>query len=93
MGDFYMLKRFITVSKTETFLINKTRVSSSHIRKLLANGDIKGAEKMLGRKYQICGTVITGRKLGRTLGFPTANIAIKNPIFAPKRCICNYHYY
>lgn len=50
-------------------------VSSSHIRKLLLAGDVAGAARLLGRPYSISGIVVDGRKLGRRLGFPTANIA------------------
>lgn len=49
-------------------------VSSSLVRAALAEGDIESANAMLGRPYSIPGRVVTGRQLGRTLGFPTANI-------------------
>lgn len=50
------------------------KISSSLIRKKLAQGDIATATALLGRPYDITGTVITGHKLGRKLGFPTANL-------------------
>ncbi|MCL2888761.1 MAG: riboflavin biosynthesis protein RibF [Elusimicrobia bacterium] len=50
------------------------KVSSSLIRKLLADGEIEKADKLLGYKYSVGGTVIEGKKLGRKLGFPTANM-------------------
>jgi riboflavin kinase/FMN adenylyltransferase len=50
------------------------RVSSSAIRAALAAGDLPRAEELLGHPYFISGHVIHGRKLGRTIGFPTANI-------------------
>jgi riboflavin kinase/FMN adenylyltransferase len=50
------------------------RVSSSAIRAALAAGDLKRAEQLLGHPYFISGHVIHGKQLGRTLGFPTANI-------------------
>ncbi|MDR0291785.1 MAG: riboflavin biosynthesis protein RibF [Elusimicrobium sp.] len=50
------------------------KVSSSLIRKMLADGEIEKANKLLGYKYSVGGTVIEGKKLGRTLGFPTANM-------------------
>jgi len=50
------------------------KISSSLIRRLLAEGEIGKANKFLGRKYSAGGTVIEGKKLGRALGFPTANI-------------------
>ncbi len=50
------------------------RVSSSEIKNLLKNGDIKGANSLLTEQYQLSGEIIEGKKLGRTIGFPTANI-------------------
>lgn len=49
-------------------------VSSSAIRKALYEGDIAKANEMLGYRYRISGRVVFGRQLGRTIGFPTANI-------------------
>lgn len=49
-------------------------VSSSRIRGALAEGDVEAAARMLGRPYAMDGTVVGGRQLGRTIGFPTANI-------------------
>ena len=54
-----------------------TRVSSSEIRKSLEQGDFEASERMLGRPYSMSGKVVYGRQLGRTLGFPTANIQVK----------------
>ena len=53
------------------------RVSSSGIRTLLAAGDMEHATRLLGRPYSICGRVAHGRKLGREIGFPTANIHLR----------------
>jgi riboflavin kinase/FMN adenylyltransferase len=49
-------------------------VSSTKIRKALISGDVKTANKLLGYHYSISGPVVPGNKIGRTLGFPTANI-------------------
>lgn len=51
------------------------RISSSRIRQAIRDGNLGAAEQMLGRPYTIAGRVLEGRQLGRTLGFPTANIA------------------
>ncbi len=51
-------------------------VCSSAIRKSLAEGDVTAANRMLGRPYNLKGTVVPGRRLGRTIGFPTANISL-----------------
>ncbi len=53
---------------------DNTHVSSTSIRRLIANGNIRVANEMLGRPYEISGTVIAGQRRGATLGFPTANI-------------------
>ena len=60
-----------------TVMIDGLRVSSSGVRNALAAGDLKLAEKLLGRPYAIAGRVGHGNKLGRTLGFPTANVQLK----------------
>lgn len=52
------------------------KISSSLIRKTLAQGDIKTANSLLGRPYSLQGRVISGKKLGRTIGFPTINLDI-----------------
>ncbi|MDE6770050.1 MAG: riboflavin biosynthesis protein RibF [Muribaculaceae bacterium] len=49
-------------------------ISSSAIRKAIIAGDIDHATSMLGRYYSLSGTVVTGNRLGRTIGFPTANL-------------------
>ena len=54
------------------------RVSSSAVRAALAAGDLAGAEGLLGRPYSISGRVVHGRKLGRELGFATANVQLKH---------------
>lgn len=57
--------------------IDEIGVSSTKIRRALETGDVKLANQYLGRDYSIAGRVIKGQQLGRTLGFPTANISIK----------------
>jgi riboflavin kinase/FMN adenylyltransferase len=52
-------------------------VSSSAVRKALERGDLAAAAKGLGRNYSVSGQVISGQRLGRTLGVPTANIALE----------------
>lgn len=51
------------------------RVSSTRIRQAIRDGNLQAAAEMLGRPHVVCGSVVEGRKLGRTLGFPTANLA------------------
>jgi riboflavin kinase / FMN adenylyltransferase len=54
-----------------------TVISSSRIRELLSIGDVANAANLLGYHYSVSGLVIKGKQLGRTLGFPTANIALE----------------
>ena len=54
-------------------------VSSSHIRELLQTGEVEKAAKYLTHNYSLSGKVVDGQKIGHTIGYPTANIAIDNP--------------
>lgn len=60
-------------------LAGKT-VSSTKIRSLLADGDVKAASQMLGYDYSLHGVVVSGNRLGRTIGFPTANMQLYEPL-------------
>jgi riboflavin kinase/FMN adenylyltransferase len=59
--------------------IEGERVSSSAVREALEAGELRRAERLLGHTYTISGRVAHGRKLGRDLGFPTANIVLRRP--------------
>ena len=59
--------------------INESNVSSTQIRQALISGNVVLAEKYLGYPYSLTGTVVTGSQRGRTIGFPTANLAPANP--------------
>nr|MBI1229432.1 bifunctional riboflavin kinase/FAD synthetase [Cytophagales bacterium] len=59
--------------------IDSIGISSTKIRKALEAGDITTANSFLGRPYEITGTVVTGKQIGRAMGFPTANIAVADP--------------
>ena len=81
LGDFSMLKAAshknnYTIDKLNSVLLDGLRVSSSAVRNFLTDGNFTGAEKFLGRPFSISGKVAHGDKLGRTIGFPTANISI-----------------
>ncbi len=52
-------------------------ISSSKIRKALNEGDVPTADHFLGRNYSISGVIVKGKQLGRTIGFPTANIQVR----------------
>jgi riboflavin kinase/FMN adenylyltransferase len=78
-GDFAMLQRAgeahgFEVVNMHTFEIDGGRVSSTRIREALQAGNLSLAEQLLGRPYRMSGRVAHGDKLGRTIGFPTANI-------------------
>ncbi|MGL6072267.1 bifunctional riboflavin kinase/FAD synthetase [Craterilacuibacter sp.] len=75
-GDFSLLRscpHFVTEAMPSV-LVKGERASSTLVRERLAAGKLDAAEHLLGRAYQLSGRVMHGRKLGRTLGFPTANI-------------------
>lgn len=84
-GDLSMLQ---AMGKTRGFLagaiepvqVGGERVSSTRIRELLAEGDFDAAAALLGAPYRIGGRVVRGSRLGRTLGFPTANLRFGNRV-------------
>lgn len=60
-----------------------TVISSTRIRAAIEEGDLPAAAALLGRPYRVLGTVVEGRKLGRTIGFPTANLAVQSEPLPP----------
>ena len=60
------------------------RVSSSAVRNALLNGDVDRAQTYLGRPYRLSGSVVVGKRLGHTIGFPTANVQMEQYKFLPK---------
>lgn len=79
LGDYAFLTKVspvygFTVSEVPPLMIDGERVSSTAVRERVLQGDLDEAEVLLGRKYAITGEVISGRGIGVTLGFPTANI-------------------
>jgi riboflavin kinase/FMN adenylyltransferase len=69
-----------TVEEVSPFEIDGVRVSSSLIRAALEAGDLPAATRLLGRPYRISGRVERGESLGRKLGFPTANLALRRKV-------------
>lgn len=65
-----------TVQQVGSYLLDGKRVSSSLVREALGRGDLESAARLLGRPYRMTGRVRRGAMLGRTLGYPTANIAL-----------------
>lgn len=78
-GNADMLKKYAGVYGYETVVLEKERyqgriISSTYIKELMEAGEISLADKLLGYPYSIRGVVEHGRRLGRTLGFPTFNV-------------------
>ena len=82
-GDFVMLKSEAArlgyeVQALPSVMVEGIRVSSTAVRDALAAGELVCATRLLGRPYSISGRVVRGDQLGRTLGFPTANVQMKH---------------
>ena len=80
-GDFAYLSEAgsrygFQIANTHSYTVDGQRVSSTLIRKALAEGELTAVAKLLGRPYSMCGRVAHGDKRGRTIGFPTANIYV-----------------
>jgi len=87
-GNVQHLREFVSQSDLQAEVVDlkssDRKISSSAIRKALLNGDLMQANEMLGYEYIISGKIITGNQLGRTIGFPTANIEIAEYKLLPK---------
>jgi riboflavin kinase/FMN adenylyltransferase len=73
-----------SVEQMPPFVVDNVRVSSTAVREHLESGDFAGAARLLGRRYRMMGRVCHGAELGRTLGFPTANLRLmrrKSPLW------------
>ena len=79
-GDLDLLERLGFDVRRVTLVEN---ISSSHVRHLLAAGDVRDAARLLGRPAEVEGTVVLGDRRGGTLGFPTANLAIEPDLLVP----------
>jgi riboflavin kinase/FMN adenylyltransferase len=78
-GDLPLLRNMgrelgFAADEIEPVLLQGERISSTRIREALRSGDFTDAARLLGRAYSIGGRVVRGKQLGRTLGFPTANL-------------------
>lgn len=81
-GDLALLERMapdagMTVESMHTVPVAGRRASSTAVREALAAGDLSGAAALLGRPYGITGRVVGGDRIGRELGFPTANVRMR----------------
>lgn len=80
-GDFHQLQELgqlygFDVKQIQAVQTGDVSVSSTKIRKALSEGEMLTVERYLGQPFQLTGEVIHGNKLGRTIGFPTANLSI-----------------
>ncbi|KUY31808.1 bifunctional riboflavin kinase/FAD synthetase [Elizabethkingia ursingii] len=88
-GNFELLEKMASennfvVEETKAVLVNELAVSSTKIRNALSEGDIITANEFLGYHYPVSGTVVGGKKIGRTIGYPTANIDVDPIKLLPK---------
>ena len=88
-GDIEDLKKYqekynYELHVIEPYIYGEEPVSSTRIRKSLNQGDVLKAFKMLSRPYSLKGEIVHGRKIGRTIGFPTANIKVEGNKMIPK---------
>jgi riboflavin kinase/FMN adenylyltransferase len=87
-GDIALLKKLgdelsFSVTGVRTVEARGMRVSSTRIREAVGAGDFSIARALIGRSYTVFGTVIEGQKLGRTIGFPTANFTVNHEQLPP----------
>ncbi|WP_066436276.1 bifunctional riboflavin kinase/FAD synthetase [Chryseobacterium sp. CCH4-E10] len=89
-GNFELLQKLsgelgFEVERMEAINIHENNISSTKVRNALLAGNIKEANEMLGYYYSVSGTVVHGKKLGRTIGYPTANIETDPIKLLPKK--------
>jgi len=89
-GNFELLQKLsgelgFEVEQMEAINIHENNISSTKIRKALLTGNIREANEMLGYSYSVSGTVVHGKKIGRTIGYPTANIETDSIKLLPKK--------
>lgn len=72
-------ERGFPVDVVDAVTLDGEPISSSRIRRMLGDGDVTGAARLLGRPYHFDGLVVRGERKGRELGFPTANLSLRDP--------------
>lgn len=88
-GDFKLLQKMapdfgFEVEQVEAVDFQDTHISSTQVRNALMTANINAANEMLGYHYSVSGEVVHGKKLGRTIGYPTANISVNAMKILPK---------
>ena len=104
-GNFALMQKMaakykFSVEEIPAFDLCGMHVSSTKIRKALREGNVEQAREFLTRSYSLSGTVVQGRQIGRSIGFPTANIAIDDTlkiipaigVYAARVEVDNQHY-
>lgn len=89
-GNYELLEKLapelgFEVQQMEAVNIHNRNISSTKVRNALLDGDIKEANLMLGYHYPVTGTVTDGKKIGRTIGYPTANLEVEKLKLLPKK--------
>lgn len=89
-GDFELLNKLgkkwgFELEQLKAISFEKEEISSTKIRKALTEGNVKIANQMLGYSYSVSGKIVHGKKIGRTIGFPTANIEVHKEKLLPKK--------
>jgi len=82
-ADFLVNKTAFKIQVANPVLINGTKISTTQIKNSLVKGNLSCVTRMLGRTYAINGKVIYGKQLGRTIGFPTANLLLNEDTLLP----------
>ena len=89
-GNYELLEKLapelgFEVEKMEVVNVHNKHISSTKVRNALLEGDIAEANLMLGYHYSVSGKVVHGKKIGRTIGYPTANIDVESLKLLPKK--------
>ncbi|MGL4849089.1 MAG: bifunctional riboflavin kinase/FAD synthetase [Clostridium sp.] len=89
-GDIELLQKLgekynFLVKVIKPYMYNEDVVSSTRIRNELLNGEVVEVKEMLDKPYMLEGIVVSGKKLGRTIGFPTANLKVEKQYIIPKK--------
>ena len=89
-GNFELLQKLskelnFEVEQMEAINIHENNISSTKVRNALLTGNVKEANEMLGYPYSVSGTVVHGKKIGRTIGYPTANIETDSIKLLPRK--------
>lgn len=87
-GDATLLATYsnaFTLNVTSKCELEDEKIGATEIKRYLSEGNIEKVTQMLGRPYQLHGTVVTGQQRGREIGFPTANLKLSDAYVIPKK--------